>query len=710
MSRRRKPTKESNGKHGSGANRSHQNNASVARSLPLWKKVLFSLVMVVASFLALELLLFSTGVTPILYERDPYVGFSGYVSLFVEQSRSGATPLMVTAPNKLDLFNPQHFHRDKGPTAYRIFCVGGSTTYGRPYNDATSFCGWLRALLPAADPHRNWEVINAGGISYASYRVAVLMEELARYEPDLCIIYSGHNEFLEQRTYGELLEMPPLVRELNVLVGRTRIYAVIYRLVRGPVTPSSGAISQLPAEVNAVLDDSVGPQDYTRDDDLQRGALAHYHYNLKRMVDIAASVDAGVILVVPASNLAHCSPFKSEHRSGLSRDQLERSQVLRTAAEDAYGRGHFEAALSSLENALPIDDRYADTHYLRGRTLAALSRAGDAKKAFVRARDEDVCPLRALTPMEEIVASVAHEKNVSLVDFAARVEGLSPDGVPGESLFLDHVHPTIDGNRLLARLLLDAMVSHDVVTPSPSWGDAAIEEVVRTVEGRLDPTAHGMALRNLPKVLAWAGKFEEAEGLARRALDLVPEDADAHYNRGFLLEREGKYDEAFAHYEQAIRLAPTHVDANMGLGLGLWQKGQADRALFHLEQAVRIDPENAGARKALGLVLSGLGRLPEAKTQFERSIDLKANDAQAHYDLGVVLGKLGDAAGATAHYRTAVDLKPDYAEAHNNLGLALAGQGDLLRAEYHFERAVLVNPDFAIARQNLEHVRAALKR
>ena len=83
--------------------------------------------------------------------------------------------------------------------------MGGSTTYGRPYFDNVSFCGWLRAYLQAADPTRNWEVINAGGVSYASYRVAILMEELVEYDPDLFIVYSGHNEFLERRTYPQII-------------------------------------------------------------------------------------------------------------------------------------------------------------------------------------------------------------------------------------------------------------------------------------------------------------------------------------------------------------------------------------------------------------------------------------------------------------------------------------------------------------------------
>ena len=85
----------------------------------------------------------------------------------------------LTAVNKLEFFNGQTFPREKARGHYRIFCVGGSTTYGRPYDDKTSFSGWLRELLPMVDSGRDWEVINAGGISYASYRVAMLMEREA---------------------------------------------------------------------------------------------------------------------------------------------------------------------------------------------------------------------------------------------------------------------------------------------------------------------------------------------------------------------------------------------------------------------------------------------------------------------------------------------------------------------------------------------------
>ena len=79
-------------------------------------------------------------------------------------------------------------------------------------------------MLPAADSSRDWEVINVGAISYASYRTAGLMEELAQYEPDLFIVYTGHNEFLERRTYDTLSERPSLVTDVLALTSRTRYF------------------------------------------------------------------------------------------------------------------------------------------------------------------------------------------------------------------------------------------------------------------------------------------------------------------------------------------------------------------------------------------------------------------------------------------------------------------------------------------------------
>ena len=170
--------------------------------IPLGRKILFAAVMTVLVLGLVEIVLRIGGVDPVVDHDDPFVGFAGSELLFTERVLDDGTRVFVTAESKRGHFNVQRFAAEKPAGTLRVVCLGGSTTYGRPYDDRTSFAGWLRELLPEADPGRAVEVINAGGISYASYRVARIVDEMLAHEPDVLVIYTGHNEVDEERTYG----------------------------------------------------------------------------------------------------------------------------------------------------------------------------------------------------------------------------------------------------------------------------------------------------------------------------------------------------------------------------------------------------------------------------------------------------------------------------------------------------------------------------
>ena len=123
--------------------------------------------------------------------------------------------------------------------------------------------------MPLADGDREWDVVNAGGISYASYRVAGVMEELTRYQPDLFVVYTGHNEFLEERSYARLRDVPGPIKSIMSLLARTRTWEALRNLLGGPRGVESEGMSSraiLPAEVKAKLDHSAGPASYERDE------------------------------------------------------------------------------------------------------------------------------------------------------------------------------------------------------------------------------------------------------------------------------------------------------------------------------------------------------------------------------------------------------------------------------------------------------------
>ncbi|MCH9022620.1 MAG: tetratricopeptide repeat protein, partial [Planctomycetes bacterium] len=539
------------------------------RRLALWKKAAFALVVLCLFFMGVEWVLLLAGVRPMLYEEDPYVGFSSTIPLFVEERNDEGQVIMVTAQNKVNLFNVQRFARDKAEGVYRIFCLGGSTTYGRPYTDTSSFCGWLRELLPKADPSRQWELINAGGISYASYRVALLMEELIAYQPDMFVIYTGQNEFLEKRTYGELMEKIGLVKSAEALLGRTRLYSLIRRSIKGRVSQSgaeTNVLEILPAEVETILERSVGPESYVRDEGFRRGVIEHYRFNIERMIKIADSVGVAVVLVTPASNLRDSSPFKSQHRVGLSKAQRRRWEELFARGSRLQGSGQWAKALSALEEATAIDDRYAHLHYARGRTLWQMERFTEAKKAFVRALDEDVCPLRALPEMVSIVAETGRGHGAIVVDFAALAAAQSPHGTAGENLFLDHVHPTIRGSRMLALSIMDTLIEEEIVRPSPTWSEEMVDAVSQEVESQLDQRAHEEALLNLAWVLGWAGKYEESYKLALQAVEMIPGNAQALIKVAASAEQLGLIDEAVAYNQKTLAVKPDYTEAYVNLG------------------------------------------------------------------------------------------------------------------------------------------------
>ena len=689
-----------------------QTREPTSNGLSLWKKLLYAVLATVIFFALAEGLLAVLGVRSEEYQADPYVGFSGSSPLYVETTGADGTPMMERAPGKKALFNQQRFPVRKPVGAFRIFCVGGSTTYGRPYGDVTSFCGWLREFLNAADPGRRWEVINAGGISYASYRVTVLMEELVEYDPDLFVVYSGHNEFLERRTYPQIIAMPRPVRGVGALASKTRTWTAISRLV-GSASAHGGPDADpdvLSSEVVTLLDDAVGPSAYSRDDELAEKVLQHFQFNLHRMIQIARSGGARIVMVTPAANLRDAGPFKSQHRDGLTPVEENSWNVAVRRGIETFRGGDAEGAIEALRQAAEIDPRYAELQYVLGQALDSIGRFDESKVAFERARDEDVCPLRALGPMPDIVREVAAAERVPVVDFVDIVENRSPGGIPGANVFLDHVHPTIDGNRMLGLALLDYMISDGIVQPDSSWGEETIREVTERVEGGLDAHAHAIALTNLSKVIGWAGKLGESYRLSRQAVELDPEDVRVQYQAGLAADLMGRTDEAMYHYLKAIEIQPDAALAHGNLAVGLEKKGRMVEAVSHYRIAYEnSSPEDLNHHREnlvdglvkLAFLLYGRGELDSALGLLEEAERIAPDDPEVLNRLATALMASGRTEQAVTRLETAIAVRPGDAGAHNRLALALALEGRPARAAEAYARALEFDPAVADAPDNL---------
>ncbi len=617
------------------------------RKFSWWRRCIFSLIPVLLLLPLIEGLLALAGIQPVTTHRDPYVGFAGQAPLFEEITSGPESGTMTTAYPKLVWFNPQSFPRKKPSGTKRIFCLGGSTTFGRPYSDPTSYVGWLRELLPVADRSPQWEVINAGGVSYASYRVAALMEELAGYEPDLFVVFSAHNEFLERRTYAGMFAQSQFFLGLQAAAARTRTFALLDRSLLGQTDDSRQPADVLPTEVDERLNHTIGPSDYVRDPIWQRQVVEHYRVNIARMVEIAHEAHARIVFITPASNEKDCSPFKSELDARLT--PLQRSELteLMNQAHTAAAASDHIRACELYRQVLNGDAGLAEAHYRLGQSLFAIHDFDAAHAEFRSAIENDICPLRAIGALTEVLRDVTHSTTVPLVEFDALLGEHCQQRLGhqclGKEFFLDHVHPDIDTHRELAMWIIDELQRVGIVRGEslrePSYADA-VQRVIDRVVGAIDQPRHGVALRNLAKVLHWSGKFAEAAPRASDALELLPGDAESRFVLADCLKNMRDTEGALQQYELLFEDAPHYARGLLPYSELLVELELYERAKPHLLLALLREPENAYALFLLGIAHLRLGEAEFAVESLEKADQLFPDDPQTQALLGEARAEL----------------------------------------------------------------------
>jgi len=464
-------------------------------------------------FVVLESVLWVSGVGQAVVAKDPYVGFVDVSPLFVHDTDTDR----YSIPRDRELFQPDSFPAIKAPGTSRIFCLGGSTVQGRPYGIETAFSTWLRIALEEADPARNWEVINCGGISYASYRLGPIMEELLMYSPDLFVLYTGHNEFLEDRTYHEVKQAPLWVaRAHRVLCGLRSYNAArswfVEDAVASPEWKPKG-VSVLASEVEALLDYRGGLDAYKRDPAWRRGVARHFEFNLRRMVMMAHNAGVPLMLVNPVSNLRDTPPFKVLHREGITDAERDRFELLRNEA-GSMDLG-LDRRITLLQDAIAIDGQHAGVHFQLGKLFEASGQMDLAKRAYLAAREHDICPLRITEPLHAVLERVAEGVGVYWLDARRLFARLTEDSIPGNDWLVDHVHPSIRGHQRLALELCEALVERGFVSARAGW-EARLEGRNRQHLADLDPVYYVKGRQQLEGLRMWSqGRSNKARPPAR---------------------------------------------------------------------------------------------------------------------------------------------------------------------------------------------------
>jgi len=667
--------------------------------------------------------------------EDPFVGFSAHHPVF-ETYRAGDGSLRArTAREKLKWFNEQEFPVKKAPGSFRIFILGGSTAYGRPYGARTSFSGWLEDILnQAAGPARHFEVINAGAISYASYRVAVVLEEILDYRPDLVIIYTGHNEFLESRTYQHLLAQPSAWLRIRGILSRLRIYSLLESVIRKVRRESgAGGESRAPAgggllspEVETLLDRSAGLEFYQRDSVYAGGVFDHFRYNVGRMIGLCRQAGVPVLFCRPVDNLKDFSPFKSMPGAGLPSTDRVRLGRLVNEGRVLLAESRPREALETLREAVRLESFYAESWFYLGRALLAWGDTLDARQAFLQARELDVCPLRAQEPIHRILKEETEAKGITLLDLPALFASHSPGGIIGAETLVDHIHPLPEYHLLIAVEIAGWMEKQGFLKQGSLPGEDQRQALYRKVMASLSDAYRSRGVLNLAKVMVWAKKFSEVRTLLGSRWSEVSHIGEAWYLMGVALEMSGEPKEALAYYRKALEHMPEHRQSYRQLaeasektgdlagaeetyrraleifqedvpllsnyGVLLARQGHSQEAMELFNRAARIKPDLPELNNNIGMLYSMNKQYGQAIASFNRALQSNPNDPQAYHNLGVVYTLLERYPEAEQAFLETLKRNPEHDSARNNLGNIYRRTGRMAQAEEQFRMALIINP------------------
>ena len=206
---------------------------------------------------------------------------------------------------------------------------------------------------------------------------------------------------------------------------------------------------------------------------------------------------------------------------------------------------------------------------------------------------------------------------------------------------------------------------------------------------------------NLGIVFAGRGQTAEAMEHYRKALEILPDFAEAHYDVGNVLADQGRYTEALEHYQRALEIKPDFAEAHNSLGILLAQQGRSAEAMEHYQRALEIKPDYAEAHNSLGIMLAGQGRSAEAMEHYQRALEIKPDFAEAHYNLGNLLAQQGRSTEAIEHFQKALEIKPDFPKVHYRLALALKNRGRFQEAIVHYRKALELEPRHMLAQNSL---------
>lgn len=304
-----------------------------------------------------------------------------------------------------------------------------------------------------------------------------------------------------------------------------------------------------------------------------------------------------------------------------------------------YTLSRFDQALMCIDRALELESASSEFMTIKGDILATTSDRDAALECYGRALDIDDADVSALIGSGALHCQMHHFKGgLGYFDRALAIDTQDMVAVVNRSFCL------LEMGRLDEAMEGFYTVIKADPTNSSAWvGIGNVQVELEKMEEALDSFQKAYLCEpddvestlSIAGLLAWKGRYQEANRFYDKALDIVGNMPFGWMRKGLCQESLGSHIDALFCYFRACAIEADGDDhksmASMHRGAIMKRIGNLAEALDYYEKAVEICGDNVDALVSKGSALVSAGRAQEALVCFSEALEIDpwATDAQA---------------------------------------------------------------------------------
>jgi len=529
-------------------------------------------------------------------------------------------------------------YKEKRENSFRVFVVGASSAAGYPYLSSASFSKFIRKKLEIFYPEKMIEVANFSMSAINSYTIRDLMPELLQKEPDLILIYLGHNEYYGALGVGSLESLGSSRFVVNTTLWLNKFKTI--ELLRNIVKALSGMFSSGSEITGGTMMAQLAKDKLIEyNSDIYWDGIHQFEGNLRDILSMCKEANVPVIASTVTSNLRDQKPF------------------------------------------VPVkDSEYppADQTFLDAESRLRAGNTDSAKGLFIYAKELDALRFRAPEAMNNVITRLCKEFNFPFVRSDSLLNSISEYGIVGDNLMTDHLHPNVKGYQMIGNLFFSAMKKNGFLPtnePSDLDEDTADSLVYAYYNFTpLDSTIADFRIKILKNDWPYINPANQLprnrliklnnliDSLSIEVIDgrISREQARLKVAASYL--KQNRLDDYATEMAALIDEFPFLYKYYNSTSRELIAAGKFGRAYYFLKRGYDKKPDGFNS-KWLGIINLSQGFVDDAITYLEASLKYDSKDAQTYFNITGAYAQKKEFSKALESINKCLQINPDFQRA-----------------------------------------------